>query len=224
MPAQGDDPLEPRGAGPGGRPPGTPRCWPGGRPRGPPQPGRIRPATADPPDQAPHWRSVRGGGTPAPATTVPHSGPAPTVARPAPGTSHARGSISPSRPGRAWPARPAGQPRSRSHRPAGRLDSSSSSPAGPLTCVGIIRTPSGCPPQGASIDSVSRCLAASCQTLRSTGFGARRSAMSPPGGSHACTGISNASEFSASSLAYRNARMLPGEPQAPTITRPNNTS
>src|SRR5215469_2138676 len=99
--------------------------------------------------------------------------------------------------------------------------STSTSPGLPLTITGRTSMSLGSPPQAVSIDSRSRCHAASCQTLRRTGLGARRSAMSPPGGSHAYTGISVASLSAARLLACLSARILLGLPELPAKTRAN---
>ena len=51
------------------------------------------------------------------------------------------------------------------------------------------------------------------------GRGTGRSARSPPGGIHASTATSGTSLRRARCCAYRNARMLPGEPPVPTTSR-----
>src|ERR1700733_14213847 len=92
-------------------------------------------------------------------------------------------------------------------------------PLSPRSHRASTRRSAGTPPSPSSNAAHSRSHAASRQSLRRYGEECRRSARSPPGGTHAMTGTSGTFRCLASSAAYRSACRLPTVPCTPTTIR-----
>jgi len=118
---------------------------------------------------------------------------------------------------RSGPRRPAPITRRSSSRSA---SSARTNRASPRTTAASTSTPGGIPPNAASKAPHSRCRAASLHSCRSSGFGHRRSAMSPPGGTQAWTATRTASRARASAAAWRSAGKPRSDPLTPAMTRP----